>query len=1074
MRKNELPSTGSLCLPYRLLLRGGCVFAQDLLHLRVRCHVLVHAAVHTRGLANAQLWLLVKSDALAEALLSHPADTPGGRFGLGERAAGGAREAKAAAHLLNMSVIASSSLCCAACMAVATWKSVERPRSLRSPEQQARRLSTAHRPFLMVGVLWTVVAANVLPMITRLQHEHGGSLSVHTQRYASVRTNGALGRVLQQQEVAEALTDGNTRPMRVRLDTASLYEGSAPEYSACFSVGQWFRRGLPESQNPPEDGVATCERGGSTIAPAASLTSGCWGRCLVSDVLLPADRERMIDVMTDLVAELTTHFAVRPVANLSFAVSSGEYERALHSRGYDLPPACASDCTVLSGAAVDPRYCTNGRGLAYDYDVVVSVTKPPALESVAGTGSACAFDQLRRPLWLVLAWHSETTGLHELSKERAIRENRAFVRHELLHGLGFVNSMFFYARDSRGARKNLIELRPVRDEDGAIDEVWHFVRGRAYELAQLYFSCDGNATADAAERTWDGLPLMGLPEAGRGAHWETRIMRDDVMSYGFREMISSITLAAMEDLGHYVANYSAAQCMSWGRNQGCDYVRSRCGRGSHDGGATFAPPSQSACRGDPFWALHPDGYLGAKCGGGNDPCISAAGSGYESGVTLADGSDGARCDAQCHFGPGAQRDGCTTPPTDDVEGTSTVLLDGLRDQLGAERWEAWLVPAIWLVSLLAIGPCVRSLLCPSGGRSRVIAYTLCAALLLISLGGLVGASFLFVEHATYAAFVGLPTVYALAALCAAVLLFTMIMLLALAWHADCTLRLGFWVLLILIVLEVLGILLVVYWIYSLGAVPSDALNSMLGEARLTVDSVLSQPVSVAEGLVCTTYQTCCRDDALAIIDHAQEGDTGVDEGSGVAAAIGAIAAASSGELGSGDWASGDVRQGTVPRTARNSSHCLAPPQHEGATSDLELSLRDPSTPNFCAYTSGAPAALLIAPPPATCQLVQTLAAADGFSLSSCRSDFCRTGTDGYLAFLRLFTELIRRYALPLSAFAAALVLVQLVLAFNLRSAGQHARRRAAKHNAQKQRTNKKGRDTQQFDSVLVEDRLVAM
>ena len=41
---------------------------------------------------------------------------------------------------------------------------------------------------------------------------------------------------------------------------------------------------------------------------------------------------------------------------------------------------------------------------------------------------------------------------------------------------------------------------------------------------------------------------MGLPEAGRGAHWETRIMRDDVMSYGFLPHVSSITLAAMEDL----------------------------------------------------------------------------------------------------------------------------------------------------------------------------------------------------------------------------------------------------------------------------------------------------------------------------------------------------------------------------------------------------------------------------------------------------------------------------------------------------------------------------------------------
>ena len=44
-------------------------------------------------------------------------------------------------------------------------------------------------------------------------------------------------------------------------------------------------------------------------------------------------------------------------------------------------------------------------------------------------------------------------------------------------------------------------------------------------------------------------------------------MRDDVMSYGYQPMISKITLAAMEDLGFYLANYSAAQCMSWGHFQ---------------------------------------------------------------------------------------------------------------------------------------------------------------------------------------------------------------------------------------------------------------------------------------------------------------------------------------------------------------------------------------------------------------------------------------------------------------------------------------------------------------------------
>eukprot|EP01043_Picozoa_sp_COSAG02_P085302 COSAG02_NODE_22972_length_734_cov_0.483465_1_plen_198_part_01 len=32
----------------------------------------------------------------------------------------------------------------------------------------------------------------------------------------------------------------------------------------------------------------------------------------------------------------------------------------------------------------------------------------------------------------------------------------------------------------------------------------------------------------------------------------------------------------MEDLGLYLANYSQAGCMYWGRQQGCDFVRTRC------------------------------------------------------------------------------------------------------------------------------------------------------------------------------------------------------------------------------------------------------------------------------------------------------------------------------------------------------------------------------------------------------------------------------------------------------------------------------------------------------------------
>ena len=98
-------------------------------------------------------------------------------------------------------------------------------------------------------------------------------------------------------------------------------------------------------------------------------------------------------------------------------------------------------------------------------------------------------------------------------------------------------------------------------------------------MAQEYFSCKKNVTEPATD--WYGLPLMGLPEAGRGSHWETRVMRDDVMSYGHTSGVSSVTLAAMEDLGFYLANYSAADCMLWGYHQGCNYVKTRCGRYPH-------------------------------------------------------------------------------------------------------------------------------------------------------------------------------------------------------------------------------------------------------------------------------------------------------------------------------------------------------------------------------------------------------------------------------------------------------------------------------------------------------------
>ena len=204
----------------------------------------------------------------------------------------------------------------------------------------------------------------------------------------------------------------------------------------------------------------------------------------------------------------------------------------------------------------------------------------------------------------------------------------------------------------------------MEDLDGATDEVWFFRKGRAYELAQSYFGCTSNGS-------WDGLPLMGLPELGRASHWETRIMRDEVMSYGRTlHAVSSITLAAMEDLGWYLANYSAAQCMSWGYQQGCDYVKTRCGRGANDLsqrtsytscetnddcqdgkclGGKCDERGEADCRGGDWGRSN--SYLAGKCEKGTTPC-SQRSDNQEYPFNRKDFT----CNAQCYTGP--DRDGC--------------------------------------------------------------------------------------------------------------------------------------------------------------------------------------------------------------------------------------------------------------------------------------------------------------------------------------------------------------------------------------------------------------------------------
>ena len=201
-------------------------------------------------------------------------------------------------------------------------------------------------------------------MINRLQHEHpDGLLSTAKQQYQG------LGRRILQTATASGgggatLTEANTRPISIKLDFSSLDEATAPQYAACFTAGAWFRRGFPSPQTPPEDGVATCVRG--TPSETSLAGQDCWGKCLAADVITPEKKALLVAVITKIVTEdLTPLLRVQPVQGpLLFDDNEGVHQRALLSKGYTPYRACAVDCTVLSGVAVDRLHRMVERGQA--------------------------------------------------------------------------------------------------------------------------------------------------------------------------------------------------------------------------------------------------------------------------------------------------------------------------------------------------------------------------------------------------------------------------------------------------------------------------------------------------------------------------------------------------------------------------------------------------------------------------------------------------------------------------------------------------------------------------------------
>ena len=106
--------------------------------------------------------------------------------------------------------------------------------------------------------------------------------------------------------------------------------------------------------------------------------------------------------------------------------------------------------------------------------------------------------------------------------------------------------------------------------DGFVEKnVTMIVTAKVVQEVRRHFNCS----------TLEGAELEDQGEIGtKLTHWEKRVFENEAMTgtYTQNSVFSRVTFAFLEDTGWYVANYSNAEELSWGKNLGCDFVKKSC------------------------------------------------------------------------------------------------------------------------------------------------------------------------------------------------------------------------------------------------------------------------------------------------------------------------------------------------------------------------------------------------------------------------------------------------------------------------------------------------------------------
>ena len=143
-------------------------------------------------------------------------------------------------------------------------------------------------------------------------------------------------------------------------------------------------------------------------------------------------------------------------------------------------------------------------------------------------------------------------------KTNSLQYLSSILLHEITHVLGF--SSYYFDK---------LKMQSSKTDKSGIKR-FYINSKKVLNIAKKYYNCDSVQGVELEEFGGNGTA---------GSHWEERILLGEYMTgviYNEDQAISEFTLALLEDLGFYKANYYTGGLMRYGKNKGCDFLNSKC------------------------------------------------------------------------------------------------------------------------------------------------------------------------------------------------------------------------------------------------------------------------------------------------------------------------------------------------------------------------------------------------------------------------------------------------------------------------------------------------------------------